>query len=212
MRNRMARTDGGYDDGYRTAPCFWGSQPGRLVQQLTSQLQGWSGLKVLDLGCGEGKNAMFIARLGAIVEAYDISPFAIANAKRAWPDHTAVNWTVQDVRAMSFAQGKYDVVIAYGLLHCLDNSEEVAALLRRLQLACRANGFHVICAFNSRRQDLRAHPGFEPVLLSHEDYLSFYDGWHVLCASDEDLHEEHPHNRIPHTHSLTRILARKPTS
>jgi hypothetical protein len=37
-----------------------------------------------------------------------------------------------------------------------------------------------------------------------------YRGWTLLHQSDEDLHETHPHNSIPHVHSMTRLIARKP--
>ena len=45
-----------------------------------------AGAHVLDLGCGEGKNAAFLATLGCVVQAWDISAAALDNAKVAWPD------------------------------------------------------------------------------------------------------------------------------
>src|SRR6202042_3192508 len=76
---------GGYDAAYRQCPCFWGTEPGRMVQ-LLARSTVLAGAHVLDLGCGEGKNAVFLASLGCIVEAWDISAAALSNAKAAWPD------------------------------------------------------------------------------------------------------------------------------
>ena len=104
------------------------------------------------------------------------------------------------------------MVIAYGLLHCLPSAAEVHDLITRLQNATRQSGYNVICAFNDRHQELHAHPGFSPSLLSHADYLARYASWKMLKESDSDLTERHPHNNLEHTHSMTRILARKVSS
>jgi hypothetical protein len=122
---------------------------------------------------------------------------------------TNVHWELADARYVPLTPEGHDIVIAYGLLHCLESLEQVADVVMRLQRATRPGGFHVICAFNSRRQELDAHPGFCPVLLAHDAFLSMYSDWKVIFESDEDLHETHPHNNIPHTHSLTRLIAQK---
>src|SRR6266849_156523 len=85
--NSPTACDGGYEDGYRACDCFWGRQPGSLIQKLLEYVFEPAGMTVLDTGCGEGRNAIYLARLGANVRAVDISSRrAIANAQRAWPD------------------------------------------------------------------------------------------------------------------------------
>jgi hypothetical protein len=120
-----------------------------------------------------------------------------------------VEWRQADIRTMPLTPGRFCAVLAYGLLHCLADAAEVAATVRRLQVATAPGGYHVLCAFNDRQQDLAGHPGFSPTLLRHSAYLGLYLGWEVVYASDEDLHETHPHNGVPHAHSLTRVLARR---
>jgi 2-polyprenyl-3-methyl-5-hydroxy-6-metoxy-1,4-benzoquinol methylase len=200
---------GGYDEGYKACTCFWGRQPGRLVIRLYEHIHTFAGLRVLDVGCGEGKNAAFLAGHGAEVSAIDVSAAAIRNAKMAWPELDRVAWEVADISALKLTSDSYDVVVLYGILHCLDSADEVRAIIERLGQATRAGGYHVVCAFNDRRQELHAHPGFSPTLLKHEAYLDLYRGWHHLFATDTDLYETHPHNNIPHTHSMTRIIAQK---
>ena len=200
---------GGYDEGYESCACFWGREPGRLMIRLYEHLRTFAGLRVLDVGCGEGKNAAFLAGYGAEVTAIDVSPAAIRNAKLAWPELDGVVWEVANVGAVELVREDFDVVILYGLLHCLDSLDEVRAMIEKLARATRVGGYHVVCAFNDRRQELHAHPGFSPTLLKHETYLNLYRGWQHLLATDTDLHETHPHNNIPHTHSMTRIIAQK---
>ena len=204
----IKNSNGGYDEGYAACPCFWGPQLGSLVKLVLAKLPDMINFRVLDAGCGEGKNAIAFASRGARVSALDCSELALRNAQRAWPDK-AVEWIYGDVRSYNLPLEAFDVVIAYGLLHCLRDLSEVKAVISRLQGATRAGGIHVICAFNARRHDLSAHPGFDPCLISHEAFLSVYENWTIEAASDDDLYETHPHNGIPHFHSLTRLIARK---
>jgi 2-polyprenyl-3-methyl-5-hydroxy-6-metoxy-1,4-benzoquinol methylase len=207
-------TDGGYDAGYRACPCFWGSEPGSLITRLATVIPSFVGLRVLDAGCGEGKNALFLANKGAIIEAYDISVLAIQHAEKIKSRLEAknVSFSAGDIRGASLPTSSFDIVIAYGLMHCLPDESEIRSLCKLLQNTVKAGGHVVLCAFNNRFQDLSAHPGFSPTLLPHAAYLGMFAGWAMIEVSDEDLHEIHPNNYIPHTHSMTRLLARKPGS
>jgi 2-polyprenyl-3-methyl-5-hydroxy-6-metoxy-1,4-benzoquinol methylase len=197
---------GGYDDGYSTCRCFWGTQPGSLVRKL-EEIIATKIDNVLDVGCGEGKNAVHYSKLGASVLAIDISDLAIRNGRALWPTEQ-IRWEVADARTFEFDFRKYDLAIAYGLLHCLDNEREIRAISKKIIEATAHGGHNLICAFNSRKQDLTAHPNFSPTLLSHEQLLDLYRGHEVLFESDSDLVETHPHNNIEHSHSLTRIIVR----
>ncbi len=202
-------TDGGYDSGYNACPCFWGREPSSLVTRLVRQVGSVAGWRVLDAGCGEGKNAAYLAALGADVHAIDISASAIKNARQAWGERERITWESSDIRTFSDNAGLYDLIIAYGLLHCMPDEDSVTDLTNRLQTITRPKGYHVMCTFNSRSQDLSAHPGFCPTLLSHQAYLDLYESWNIVIASDTDLHEIHPTNNIPHMHSMTRIIAQR---
>jgi 2-polyprenyl-3-methyl-5-hydroxy-6-metoxy-1,4-benzoquinol methylase len=168
-------------------------------------------MQILDAGCGEGKNAVYLAGFSAFVRAIDVSPLAIRNAKMAWGNPPNVTWEIADIRTTVLPRGAYDVIVAYGLLHCLPSVDDVHLTAQRLQEATAPGGYNVICAFNNRTQDLRdAHPNLRPTLLTHDDYRLLYSPWAELAVSDSDLHESHPDRSVPHVHSLTRLLARKP--
>lgn len=202
---------GGYDDGYLSCQCFWGRQPGRLIRVLADIISSFDGLEILDAGCGEGKNAVYFVGLGAKVRAIDISPHALWNARQAWDSILAqrCQWELADIQNASLPRSFYDVVIAYGLLHCLPNEKAILDTVHRFQTCTKMHGYNIIVAFNSRRQDLRAHPELKPCLLEHCQYVEMYRGWELIRVSDEDLEETHPHNNMRHIHSMTRLLAKK---
>jgi 2-polyprenyl-3-methyl-5-hydroxy-6-metoxy-1,4-benzoquinol methylase len=201
--------DGGYDIGYKKCNCFWGTKPGSLILKLESYIDNFNSLKVLDLGCGEGKNSIYLANKGAIVDAYDISEYAINNAQQICKDHPNIKLQTANVIDLNFSEKYYDIIISYGLFHCFHDKKEVSSIIKSSLKALKSNGFFILCAFNSREQDLSAHKDFNPLLLSHDEYLGCFSNDDILFQSDENLYETHPHNQIPHMHSMTRIIIKK---
>jgi tellurite methyltransferase len=201
-----ARPDGGYDDGYKSCPCFWGGSPGSLIKSFLEGRPSCEGLTVLDLGCGEGKNAAAFASAGALVDAVDCSIQGIANGRQAFP-HPRINWIVADVIDYLRGTRVYDIVIMYGLLHCLPSQREIAETIDLAIHKTTGGGSHFVVAFNDGPHDLSAHPGLQPTLLSHKFYLAQYAGHQILDAGSAIIHESHPHNNIPHFHSITRLTA-----
>lgn len=160
---------------------------------------------MLDLGCGEGTNAAWLTTQGCTVTAVDVSAAALRNAHRKYPQ-TSIEWLHTDVMGLEYSPESFDLVVAYGLMHCLTKAESTT-LFGRMKHWTRAGGTHVVVAFNDRSQDLSGHPGFQPTLRSHDSYLAEYADWTIAFATDHDLYETHPHNQIPHHHSMTRIVA-----
>ena len=208
--DRLNAYDSGYDDGYKCVNNFWGVHPAKLVieaSRLLSKQKHESGLVCLDLGCGHGKNSIFLSNQGFEVYAMDSSFYAIHEARLSHPE---VHWCVRDIRKLCPNGRLFDMIVMTGSLHCLPSAEDVRCVVRAAQSRTRLGGFHVLSAFNSSDQDLSGHAKtFHPLLLDHSFYLSLYNGWKLLAASNEVQDDIHPHNNIRHRHSITRILAVK---
>lgn len=202
-------SDGGYDTGYKECNCFWGTKAGSLLLKLDKYVNNYKCKCVLDLGCGEAKNSIFLAEKGCIVDAYDISDYAIKNAAIRCEKYKNIHLRQADITKIAYPFNKYDIIISYGLFHCLDRIQSVEKVITSCLGSLKENGILILCAFNNRKHDLSAHVGFSPLLLAHSDYLIFFNNNSILFESDEDLYETHPHNNIPHMHSMTRIIVRK---
>jgi 2-polyprenyl-3-methyl-5-hydroxy-6-metoxy-1,4-benzoquinol methylase len=204
----LIEMDGGYDQGYRTVTCFWGTAPASLVASYLRSHDP-SGLQVLDVGAGEGKNAAAFSLAGARVDALECSSAAIKNGLHLFPN-VGINWICVDVMEHIYPKSFYDVVICYGLIHCLPSEDAAQRLVRVLQATLKEGGTIFVVAFNDGSHNLSAHPGFKPLLLDHDWFVRQFDGWHIESVSNSILFETHPHNNIPHHHSLTRLSAVKP--
>ena len=202
---------GGYDDGYASCDCFWGTRPGRLVRQLERHLPSFQGMRVVDAGCGEGKNSYWLADRGAKVLGIDVSQLALSTATSRDSNATNIQFLQSDFLEVQLSDSFFDIAIAYGLFHCLSSRTRVIAACRRLKAITSPGGYLVICTFNNRRPvDRRAHPFLNACLLPHSLYVNEFQDYHLLHNSDEDLTETHPNNGIRHTHAMTRLLVKRP--
>lgn len=95
-----------------------------------------NGMKVLDAGCGAGRNLVFLMRAGFDVWGVDESPDAIARVRRLArtiaPRLDAERFRVEPVEAMSLADGSMDVVISSAVLHFARDDEHWHAMVREM--------------------------------------------------------------------------------
>jgi SAM-dependent methyltransferase len=86
------------------------------------QTQGLVHGEVLDIGCGLGDNAVFLAQQGFKVTGLDISPTALITAERRAKDGGVdVKFAAADATKLDGYTDAFDTVIDSGMFHCLDD-------------------------------------------------------------------------------------------
>jgi SAM-dependent methyltransferase len=87
---------------------MWSGRPnGRLVAEVADLTPG----RALDVGCGEGADAIWLARRGWTVTAIDISDVAVSRAQEAAELAGAtVEWVCGDALQTPFPAGSFDLV------------------------------------------------------------------------------------------------------
>jgi ubiquinone/menaquinone biosynthesis C-methylase UbiE len=93
--------------------------------------------RALDLGCGTGADAVFLAEQGIEVTGIDLSATALTLARERARQHgVSVDWLEGDVLQLPVADGSFDLALDRGCLHHLTRDEqaryaiEVARVLR----------------------------------------------------------------------------------
>lgn len=97
-----------WEERYRTGEFDPGERPSPL---LVGNIGWLPEGRALDVATGQGRNALFLAENGYDVEAIDIAPTALAEARRRAEDRdVSVEWIAADVDEFEFPQERYDVI------------------------------------------------------------------------------------------------------
>jgi tellurite methyltransferase len=180
--------------------------PSDEVVELASALP--AGAVALDIGCGDGRNALCLAQHGLRVDAFDASAAGVRKCHaRARARSVSVRAWVQDVRTFVFRR-QYDLVVAHGVLHLLPR-DVWRDLLDSARHHTRPGGWNIVAVFTDRLPpplDLAPHMRG----LFHEgELLDCYYDWKVTQWEAYTLDDEHP-GGIRHRHPVNRIVARNP--
>jgi SAM-dependent methyltransferase len=124
---------------YGDAQSVWGWAPNRFAAEVLGPLKPG---RALDLGCGEGRNALWLAGLGWRATAVDFAENALARGRAQAAEHVvAVEFVHADVLEYEPEAGAYDaVVIAY--LHL--GAEQIGTVLRHAVSALAPGGTLVV--------------------------------------------------------------------
>ena len=131
--------DAVWDEHYSAKPRVWS---GRVNAQLAAAVSvgDLSGGSALDLGCGEGADAIWLAERGWSVIAVDISPTALSRARADAADRGVgelIDFQQHDLTE-SFPEGSFDLVSAQFLHSMVDMDRP--GILRRAAAAVAAGG------------------------------------------------------------------------
>ncbi|MFT4008203.1 MAG: class I SAM-dependent methyltransferase [Lacrimispora sp.] len=164
--------------------------------------------KILDIGCGDGKNSLYFSSRGfSEVDAFDLSENAIAKLHRLAERHnTAINAWVQDLRQFHFEK-PYDLVVSFGTLHFVEKIDWKSLLIRAKENT-NIGGIHIIQLFTNV---LPASPDiaqFAVGLADDREIETLYSDWNILQFKSYTFEDEHP--GVPkHFHASNKIVAQR---
>jgi tellurite methyltransferase len=102
------------------------------------------GMRILDAGCGGGRNLVYLLRSGCEVFAADSDVEAIHSVRRLAsalaPHLPAANFRVEPIEQMTFPEAFADVVLSSAVLHFARDDQEFEAMLRGTWRVLRPGG------------------------------------------------------------------------
>jgi SAM-dependent methyltransferase len=127
------------------------------------------GGRAIVVGCGLGDDAEYVASLGFATVAFDVSPTAVAGARRRFP-HSAVEYVTADLLSPPGSwTGAFDVVVEVYTLQVLTRAARRTAIARTAQLVAPGGRLLVI----ARARDEHDDPGTMPWPLTRAEIGSF---------------------------------------
>ena len=174
----------------------------RAVELLASQVEGGrlEGRRALDLACGAGRHALFLAARGMRVTAVDASRVGVGlTLSRARERGLEVDARVADLERGEFTieEGAYDLVCDFYYLQ--------RDLFPRMRAALRAGGL-LVAAIHMVDEDPRAKPMNPDFLLRPGELLAAFAGLEILHHLETKGHDP---DAGEHTRRSAELIARK---
>ena len=161
--------------------------------------------KVLDIGCGEGRNAIPLSRAGFEVTAIDLSEAGIEKLNHiARREGLEIRTAVADMTTYKF-EDTYDLIIAHGCLHLIPRAQW-ETVIERMKNHTAPNGFNVVTVFTD---EIAAPSDLADVcvgLFPDGELFRCYAGWHKRLEKSYTFHDAHPGN-IEHLHAANKLVA-----
>jgi SAM-dependent methyltransferase len=102
-------------------------------------------MKILDAGCGEGRNAAFFIRSGFQVFGIDQDALAIQmlrmHARSLDPAHDVLRFQVGKVEELFFHEGAFDAIISSAVLHFARDEAHFDAMWSEMMRVLKPGGF-----------------------------------------------------------------------
>ena len=172
----MKRED--WDRRYAEVENLWAVKPNRF---LAAEVEGLEPGRALDLACGEGQNAIWLASLGWDVTGIDFSEVAIAKARsRAEREGIRVEFECADLRSYEPDPGVFDLVV---VLYLHIPADERRPVLARAAGALASGGIFVFVGHDlTNLTDGVGGPSDPSLLCTPDDIASELPGLEIMKA------------------------------
>jgi SAM-dependent methyltransferase len=202
-----------WEGTYSEEPYLYGESPSYGARKAARLFRGEGAKRILELGCGHGRDTLYFAKNGMKVHAVDFSRTAIeAMTKKA--NELSLSEPIaglcHDVREpLPFAKNSFDGCYSH-MLYCMAlTSDQLARLTTEIRGILKPNGLNIYTARNTkdkhygkgihRGEDMYEVDGFIVHFLSEGKMAELARGFKVLSV------EEFEEGNLPRRLSLVTL-------
>jgi len=173
-----------YDSLYASMEVvFGGGKPVAAVLKLGEYIQSGT---VLDIGGGEGRNALYLAEQGYLVSVTDLSEVGLNKLQaEAKARGLKINTQVRDVIADGI-EGMYDAVINTFVLHHMDD-ENAKKVIAESQRHTKAGGVHILYTFMNEGGLYERNKKTGRFYPSEDALKDLYADWDIKSITTEEI-------------------------
>jgi tellurite methyltransferase len=198
-----------YDQRYSGEECYWGTSPSALCDRVIELVgaRAGAGLSVIDLGCGEGRNAVYFARHGFRVTGLDSSLPGLEKMRRLATEAGVAVETVHANATLDILSRAYDVVFSTGFVHYVP-PERRREWFEHLKAQTAPGGLNAHSALVGKSfLDPAPDADAGAFLFTSGELMGYYGDWEIVYSVEEIF--DCMSSGIPHKHAVNRIVARR---
>lgn len=167
-----------WNERYANKELVWSAGPNHLFAEEVKDITPG---KALDVACGEGRNAIWLAEQGWQVDAVDFSEVGIDKARKiASKRDVNVNFVVGDISRHDFSADSYDLV---AVLYVHTSPDERNRWLTAVVAAVKAGGYFIYIGHDPKNIDHGVGgPQDKSLLPSADEIATFLGGFDIEQA------------------------------
>jgi tellurite methyltransferase len=199
-----------WDESYAKDGYFWGVKPSWMCFKVMELLPTTRRLRLLDIGCGEGKDAVFFARCGYDVSAFDLSEIGVEKTKKL-ADSANVHVNVFRADFHDFRlDSEYDILYSSGVFGYMkpELRDEIIENYKKYTAPGGLNAFQTFVKKPFiKPSPEKDKPTKERNYFRSGELFTYYHDWYIH-AVDEFIFDCNS-SGIPHKHATNHIFAEK---
>ena len=198
-----------YDQLYSETEAAFGGEKGAPEIFVTQLPKYFKEGKVLELGAGQGRNALWLARQGFQVEARDISSVGVDRIKKISGDEKlGIQVTRADAREQ--LQTSYSAILSTYMLHHLTN-DEAREVISQMKNHTHPHGYNLVTVFTREGDFFKRDSTANKFYPNLGELREMYDDWETLEYEEAKTKARaRKENGEPMFNISAKILARKP--
>lgn len=196
-----------YDEAYDKREYYWGHEPNSLCKSLLDlyPMKNAEQIEVLDLGCGEGRDSMFMARKGAKVTGVDISEPGLKKLNAVARSEDLPIITIRsDINGLEL-DSSYDAIYSSGTLTFLKKDVRNDAF-NNFKSHTKKGGYNAFNAF-VYEPSLGIPPdwGDDEFFFTSGELEEYYRDWKIVQYSENTFHCNS--SGVAHMHAMETLIA-----
>lgn len=170
-----------WDVKYASGEYISAKGPNKLLSELLHILPKG---KALDIACGEGRNAIFLAKNGYSVDAIDISGTAIERGRKASEkNNVKINFIQADLESYRIPSETYDLIVNFNYLQ--------RTLVPEIKKGLNKGGVVIFETYTLEQQAIGT-PKNPDFLLKPNELLKLFKGMHIFFYREGIFEEACP--------------------
>jgi tellurite methyltransferase len=197
-----------YETAYRQDSYYWGKAPSPFCYRIMELMPAGEKCRVIDIGCGEGRNAVCFARNGYDVTAFDLAESGVLKTLELAREAGAKLDVFQADVLQYRLKDQFDIVFSSGVLHFLPKEARREVFANYKEKTAK-NGINALNVFVIKPFIPRA-PDWEPTAQQWQsgELFGYYHDWRLEYCTEEIF--DCNSSGVPHKHAINRMIARKP--